>query len=174
MDNIKQSNDKIEFTSHLSLAARAALMIVGLFPLFAPYELLIKPSWSGEISWHMVFFLFISIMAVLLSIFFVCSALFGMNQSIQINSTTRMITHEYKAGILRFRQKQYLFTEIEMVQLKVHKWTDGPPTYNIAIRTTGQREIEFGGLATQEEAEKYVSILKEVINDKNNPEGGRE
>jgi hypothetical protein len=163
MDNIKQSNNKIEFTSHLSLAARALIMIFGLFPLLAPYELLIKPSWNGKINWLMVFLLLISIGAIVLSIFSICTALFGINQSIQINSTNRIITNGYKPGLLRFRQNQYLFSEIEIVQLKVHEWTDGPTTFNIGLKAVGHREIEFGGFATQEEAEKYLSILKEMI-----------
>jgi len=163
MDNIKQSNNKIEFTSHLSLAARALIMIIGLFPLLAPYELLIKPSWNGKINWLMLFSLLISIGAIVLSIFGICTALFGINQSIQINSTNRIITHGYKAGVLRFRQNQYLFSEIEIVQLKVHEWTDGSPTFNIGLKPIAHREIEFGGFATQEEAEKYLSILKEMM-----------
>ena len=163
MDNIKQSNNEIEFTSHLSLAARAVIMIMGLFCLLAPYELLIKPSWSGKITWVMAFFLFISIGAIALSIFLICSALFGMNQSIQINSTNRTITHGYKPGILRFRQNQYLFREIEIVQLKVHESVDASTRYNIGLKAIGHREIEFGRFATQEEAEKYLSILKEMI-----------
>jgi len=163
MDNIKQLNNKIEFTSHLSLAARALIMIIGLFPLLAPYELLIKPSWSGKINWLMPFFLLISIGAIVLSFFIICTALFGINHYIQINSTNRIITHGYKPGVLRFCQNQYLFSEIEIVELKVHEWTDGPPTYNIGLKAIGRREIEFGGFATQEEAEKYLSILKEMI-----------
>ena len=163
MDNIKQSSNKIEFTSNLSLAARALIMMIGLSPLLAPYELLIKPSWSGKSNWLMPLFLLISIGAIGLSIFFICSALFGINQSIQINSANRIITYRYKPGILSFRKRQYLFSEIEMVQLKVHKWTDGPPTYNIGLKAIGQREIEFGGFASQEEAEKYLSILKGMI-----------
>ena len=143
-------------------------MIMGLFPLLAAYELLIKPSWSGKINWLIPFFLLISIGAIVLSIFFICSALFGINQFIQIDSTNRIITRGYKAGLLRFRQNQYIFSEVEIVQLKVHKWTDGPPRHNIGLKAIGHREIEFGRFATKEEAEKYLSILEDMIKKSSN------
>jgi hypothetical protein len=168
MDNIEQSNDKIGFTSSLSLAARALIMIMGLFPLLAPYELLIKPSWNGKINWLILLVLLISTGAIVLSILIILTALFGINQFIQINSTNRIITHGYKPGVLRLRQNQYLFSEIEIVQLKVHEWTAGPPTYNIRLKAIGHREIEFGGFATQEQAEQYLSILKETIKKRSN------
>jgi hypothetical protein len=163
MDLIHESSSQLEFSSDLSWAARALVLIGGVLPLLAPYELLIRPSWRGDVTsiWWLV--LLISAGAVGVSLLAIYFALFGLAQRIRFDSYRRVVTYGFKAAVLRYREKRYPFSAIETLEVRTHEWTDGPATHNLVLKLKGAREIEFGRFTDQAEAERYFSALDRMI-----------
>ncbi len=92
-----QKDGQIQFTEQMSTGLRIFLFLVGLFPWMAPYELLIKPGWTG---FHVttLFFVIISLGAIAVSLAFIGGAIFGLNQMLTIDPASRTITHAYESA----------------------------------------------------------------------------
>ena len=163
MDIIHQSDSRIEFRSYFSSAARTLILIGGLLPLLAPYELLIKPSWRGDITLIWVCFLFISAGAVAVSVFCVCAALFGLSQRVRFDSRGQVLTYAFKAPGLRPRVQRLPFSAVGTLSVKTYNWTEGPDTYNLVAKLSGYRDIEFGHFTERTEAERYLSALERIL-----------
>jgi hypothetical protein len=163
MDTIEQTADKLEFRSSLSRIVRIVLLIFGLIPLLAPYELLIKPAWNGRISIAMLFFLVISVGAIGVSIFFVSAALFGRSQQFQFDASNRTVYYRFKTAINPFREERYDFSQIEALEIKGNEWDSRPDTYDISMKIRDNREANFGDFRSRQEAEHYLAALEEMI-----------
>ena len=163
MDIIQQSSSHIEFSRPLPVATRAIILIGGLLPLFVLYELLIRPSWRGEFSVVWFFSLLISAGALAVSLFFLFAAWFGMSQRIRFDAQDRVVTHCSKTALSRWRKKCYPFSDIEMLHVQINKWTDGPDIFTLRLKIKRTRDIEFGSFEGQAEADRYLSVLKNMI-----------
>lgn len=163
MDAIHQSSSQLEFSGRFSLGARILILLGGLLPLIAPYELLIRPSWRGEFSSILWFFLLISAGAVAISLLTIYAAVFGLSQRMRFDSGRQVITYGSESALLRHREKRYPFSAIDTLRVKTHEWTDGPATHNLVLKLKGAREIEFGRFTERVEAERYLLALEVMI-----------
>ncbi|MBI5840342.1 MAG: hypothetical protein HZB19_09590 [Chloroflexi bacterium] len=132
MKETVETNDRIEFKERTSTGLRVFLFVVGLLPWFAPYELLIKPGWNG-FHWLTIFFVVISLGAIVVSFGFIGGAIFGMNQTLTFNSQTRTITHAYETAVTSLREKRYAFRDVNKIEISTHDWDTGPSTYGLKI-----------------------------------------
>lgn len=162
MDTIKQTSDRLEFIHTLSPMARMLLALFGLIPFLAPYELLIKPSWHGGISFSMLFVLLISIGAVGISTFLFSAALFGRSQHFRFDASKRVVEYRFKTAINPLGEETHAFDQIELLQIKVNEWDSRPDTYDISMKIRGKRAMEFGGFGSRQEAEQYLAVLKKM------------
>ena len=163
MDMIHESNDHIEFRSNLPWPVRMIFLIFGLFPLLAPYELMVKPSWSGKSTLIGLFFpLVISVGAVALSGLFVLAALLGLSQRIRFDTRCKEITYTFNTAVLR-RVKRFPFSAVETLNVRPHSWSDGPDTHNLVLKLNGYRDIEFGHFSEHSEAKRYLAALQNLI-----------
>jgi hypothetical protein len=162
VDTIREASGRIEFSSEMPLAARLLILAAGLVPLLAPYELLIKPTWQ-EFSLIWLFALVISAGAIATGLLAICVAVFGMSQHIRFDAASRGLTYSFKTAGGRHGEKEYPFSDIERLRVRTHHWTDGPATYNLALKLRATREIEFGRFVVQGDAERYLSVLTGMI-----------
>jgi hypothetical protein len=163
VDTVEEADGRLEFRRHLSSAARALILMAGLLPWLAPYELLVEPGWRGEITAAWLPFLLLSAGAVAVSGLFACAALLGLSQSIGFDARSQLITHAYQAALLGHRVKRFPFSALEGLGVKTHRWTDGPDTHNLVAMLRGNREIEFGSFVERAEAERYRSALERLV-----------
>lgn len=162
MDTIREAGGQIEFSSEMPLVARLLILGAGLLPLLAPYELLIKPTWQ-EFSLIWLFALLISACAISTSLLAICVAIFGMGQHIRFDSTSQGLTYSFRTAGGRHGERQYPFSDIETLRVRTHHWSDGPATYNLALKVRATREIEFGHFGIEQEADRYLSMLTAMI-----------
>jgi hypothetical protein len=47
--------------------------------------------------------------------------------------------------------------------VRTHHWSEGPATYNLALKLRDTREIEFGRFVMEGDAERYLSVLTGMI-----------
>ena len=153
----------LEFTSHLSPAARICLFVAGLVPLLAPYELLVKPRWNAFLSPFFFISLLISLGAVGITVIFLAAALVGLNEKIRFNAARREVTYGYGAPLIRWREKRTSFAEIREVKIETQTWSDGPDTYRVQLDMLHGRAIQFGRFATVEEAERTCANVRALL-----------
>ncbi len=158
MSKIIQSNGKIEITETMSTGIRVFLFLLGLLPWLAPYELLIKPGWSG-FNGMTLFFAAISLGAIAISLGFIGAAVFGMNQTAIFDLTARTITHRYETAVNALQTKRYSFSDMTKSEVREHDWDSGPRTYSLEIYFKDKHKILCGNFPSREEAEEILKYL---------------
>ncbi len=174
MASIEQTTDKLEFKSSLSPLARLLFLLFGLIPLLAPYELLIKPAWTGRINIVMLFFLVISLGAIMVSLFFIAAALLGRSQHLQFDASNRVIRYRFKTAIHPFREVRYDFSQIEALELKATEWDSRPDTYAITMKIRDQPDLTFGDFSSRSEVEHCLAVLEEMVFNSNGEQANGE
>jgi hypothetical protein len=159
MEQIVQTDDHIEFSERMSAGLRVFLFIVGLFPWLAPYELLIKPGWSG-FSIFTLFLLVISLGAVAVSLAFIGGAIFGLNQTLTFDRSSRSITHAYESTLVPLRVKKYSFAQLKDIEIAEHDWDSGPSTYGLKFTFSDGHHTEPGSLSSREEARQWQERIE--------------
>lgn len=159
MSHITQSANKIEITETMSTGVRVFLFLLGLLPWLAPYELLIKPGWTGFHISTLVF-LAISLGAIAISLGFIGAAVFGMNQTATFDLTSRTITHRYETAVNALRIKNYSFNDISRSEVREHNWDNGPNTYSLEIYFKDKHKILCGNFSSRKEAEEVLNQIR--------------
>lgn len=163
MNTIKQTPETLEFIYSLSAVARVIFALFGFIPLLAPYELLIKPSWQGGIGFIQVFFLLISLGAVLVSLFMFTAALFGRSQHFQFDVSKRQLVYRFKTAFNPAGQEIYPFAQIASLEIKASEWDSRPDTYDIVAKIAGKPEMKFGDFSARSDAEQYLTALQKML-----------
>jgi hypothetical protein len=163
MDSIHQTPGRIEFADRLTAFHRITLALMGLLPLYAPYDLLLRLSWPEGITPLPWFPLVISLGALSVSLLFLGAALFGMDQRVVIEAATGEVIHTYRIAVIGTRTTRHPFAAIGGTNIAVHEWSDGPATYNIAMELPGKGLIEFGRFTEREDAERYLAEVRNLI-----------
>ena len=158
MSTITQTKDKIEITETVSTGLRVFLCVIGLLPWLAPYELLIKPGWTG-FTITTLFFLIISLGAISVSLAFIGAAILGLNQAAIIDLDTRSITHRYETAVSALRMKSYSFDDIIKSEVREHNWDSGPNTYSLELYFRDRHKILTGNFSSREEAEMVLNQI---------------
>jgi hypothetical protein len=145
---VHQSGNQIEFVTHVPPVGRILLFLIGLLPLLAPYELLIRPQWPDGFYVSPIFWfsLVISAGAMALTFFAVFAALYGLNQRVRFDAGGELITHDFDAALVPHRKRRYPFSAVETLSVKRHEWMESPTTYSLALKVEGVPEFEFGKL----------------------------
>ena len=162
MSTVTQTENKIEITETMSRGIRVFLFIIGLFPWLAPYELLLKPGWTG-FSLMTLVFVIISLGAIAVSFAFIGAAIFGMNQTATFDLATCTITHRYETAINALRTKRYSFRDIAKTEVREHDWDNGPNTYSLEIHFQDKHRIMCGNFASRKEVEEILIAIKRLL-----------
>ena len=163
MNTIKQTPQTLEFISALSPVTRVFFALFAFVPLLAPYELLIKPSWQGQVSFVLIFFLVISIGAVVVSLSLFAAALFGRSRRFLFDASKRQLTYQFKTAFNPVGQEIYSFDQIKSLEIKVNEWESRLDTYDIAVKIAGKPEMKFGDFSSRSDAERYLTALQNLL-----------
>lgn len=159
MPTVTQTENKIVITETMSTGIRVFLFIMGLFPWLAPYELLIKPGWTG-FSLMTLVFIGISLGAIAVSFGFIGAAIFGMNQTTTFDLNARTITHRYETAVNALRTKRYSFNDITKSEVREHNWDSGPNTYSLEIYFKDKHKILCGNFSSRVEAQSVLHQIR--------------
>ncbi len=152
----------LEFKTHLSVFERILFFVFGLFPLLAPYEFLIKPSWNGEYGLIFFFFLLLSLGALSVSFFFIAAAFLGRKEHYIFDAEKRVLLYRYRNVFIQNREENYPFSAIRSLWVKTSVWDSGPDTYDIVLDLGKKRPYRFGQYAERKEAEEYLKRLQKM------------
>jgi hypothetical protein len=145
--------DCLEIRSRMRGGMRILLAALGLFPLLAPYELLIKIDW--EHFMNPFFFLagFISAGATALSVFLFFAAVAGLNSKVVFDRKAATFCYSSKAPVIRRTRQVQPLSNVRSTEVGVRDWSDSAPTYHLSITLKDGTVFESGSSWSREEIE---------------------
>ena len=153
----------IKLVSPMPAGRRLLFALLALFPLIAPYELLIKPHWEEWLHPAFFFAAAIALGAIALSLFLLFAALAGLEQRFTFDIPAGEFTYWRRAPILPARSRVWTFDSITGVDLIVHEWSDGPDSYSVRVLGPDGISIDSGSTDSRTDVERYVSRLREIL-----------
>jgi hypothetical protein len=154
MIRVIESKDVLEIKSLMPAGLRILFLLLALFPLLAPYELIIRPGWNSYLN---VFFLFaavISIGALAVSAFLVWAAAAGLSTVLRFDREDGSLKYWAGAPIVRWRTEKYPIEAVEKLQVDKHDWSDGAPSYSLVTIMNDGRSFKTGSSWSKEEIEE--------------------
>ena len=128
-----QHADRMEIRSRMRVGMRILLAALGLFPLLAPYELLIKIDWEHFMNPFFFLAAFISAGAMALSAFLFFAAVAGLSSKIVFDRRTATFSYSSEAPAVRRTRQVQPLSDVRSTEIGVHDWSDSAPTYHLRI-----------------------------------------
>jgi len=154
MLRVVERGEELNITSPMTPGLRAFYLLIGLVPLAAPYELLIKPGWQTIFHPFFALAAIISGGAVALSALFVWIAVAGIESSARFDRRRRTLTTVERAPIMPTRTRTRPLDELRAIEIEKTEWSDSGPTYSLRLECAdGQKLKLLASYARPEEAE---------------------
>jgi hypothetical protein len=150
----------IEIRSLMRPGMRISLMLLGLFPMIAPYELLVRVDWQEYL--HPFFFLaaFISAGAIALCLLFLYAAIAGISSRLVFDKSTSTLTYSFGAPMVRWTSRVYPISAIDRVETGERDWSDGAPTYHLLVAINDGTVVESGSSWSRGEVESIRARIE--------------
>jgi len=145
--------DCLEIRSRMRGGMRVLLAALGLFPLMAPYELLIKIDWEHFISPFFFLAAFISAGAMALSAFLFFAAVAGLSSKIVFDKKAATFSYSSEAPVVRRTRQVQPLSDVCSTGVGVRDWSDSAPTYHLSITVKDGTVFESGSSWSREEIE---------------------
>lgn len=156
MLRIIECKEIIEIQSYLPVGERVLFILCSIFPLLAPYELIIRPNWQSYLN---VFFLFaavISIGAMTVSAFLVWAAIAGLNSKLKFNRADGIMTYSAGAPIVRWNTQKFPIKDITHLRVDKHSWSDGWPSFSFLAQMADGNTFKCGSSWSKKEIDDIV------------------
>lgn len=150
------------FTNKTHPVLRVLIAAVGLFPLLAPYELLVQQKWDG-FDWFMLFPIVISAGALLISAMFIGGGIFGKDHELKVSLKSRYIVLKSKSPVSSLEETHYFPSDISLLALYVREWDASPDTYSLKFAFTDGRKITVGDWKERENAESALEQVQTTL-----------
>ena len=154
---------RLELFTPLRTGARWGLALLSLFPLLAPYELLLRPRWQSY--GHPLFLLaaLISVGAVAVALFLLCAAVAGLSSRMVFDAGRSTFSYMVDAPILRTRRSEYPLAAVDHVEVDTTELSDGAPTYRLRVRMNSCESFESGASWSREEVEGIRQLVEAIL-----------
>ena len=145
--------DCLEIRSRMRGGMRILLAALGLFPLLAPYELLIKIEWEHFVNPFFFLAAFISAGATALSAFLFFAAVAGLSSKIVFDKHTATFSYSSEAPVVRRTRQVQPLSNVCSTEVGVRDWSDSAPTYHLSITMKDGTVFESGSSWSREKIE---------------------
>jgi hypothetical protein len=133
MPEVKETDQGLVIEARVHPALRIAFGALGVLPLLAPYQLLVRPHWSSYGSPLFLFALVVSLVAVAVGAFFLFGAVAGLATRMSFAPATRTFTHVTAAPAFPRRRRSASFGQVREVAVDTQAWSDGPATFSLRV-----------------------------------------
>ncbi len=154
MSTIIETDQTLELKHPMRPVTRVLLLLLSLFPLMAPYQLIYLPDWQSYWNVYFLFVALISLGAMAVSAFFIWAAIAGLSKELLFDKKIGTFTYIQQAPVVRPQRTDYPLTSIKSVKLEKTEWTDGGPSYHVSIEMIDGREFTTGSSWTRAEVEQ--------------------
>ena len=163
MFRVIEGKEAIEIQSYMPTGKRVLFFLLALFPLLAPYELIIQPNWRSYVN---VFFLFAAVIsagALAVSAFLVWAAIAGLNSKLRFDRADGTVTYSVGAPIVRWRTHKYPIEAIAHLGVEKHDWSDGAPSYSFLTQMADGSKFKSGSSWSREEIEDIIQRVSAFL-----------
>jgi hypothetical protein len=160
---IFEHEGRLEIISPMRNSMRVLLAVLALFPLLAPYDLLIRLEW--EYYLHPFFFLaaLVSAGAVSLSVFLLFASIAGLSSMMMFERSTATFIYSEKAPLTKWIRRTHALTDISVVALGVREWSDSAPTYHLEVIMSDSTKFESGASWSRNEIESIQDRVRQFL-----------
>jgi len=144
MLNVVESPDLLEIQFAFPIGKRVLFLVLSLFPLIAPYQLIFRVNWQNYFNVFFIFAFVISLGAIGVSAFFVWAAIAGMESRLRLDLMQGKYLFTTGAPIIKWQTNQGDIKDISKIQVEQHDWSDGAPTYSILTITNDGQQFKMG------------------------------
>ena len=159
---IERAN-RLEIRSPMRTGMRVVLAVLALFPLLAPYELLIRVEWQQYMHPAFFFVASISAGAMALSAFLLFAAIAGLSSQMVFDKGAETFTYSAKAPAIRRIGQTHPLSEVRGVEVVVRDWSDGAPTYHLRVSVADGAVFESGSSWSREEIESIRAHVQQFL-----------
>lgn len=151
--------ESFEVQSRMRTGKRVVLALLGLFPLLAPWELLIKPDWTD--FRHPVFFFMtaISVGAIAVSLMLFWAAVAGLDSKIRFNREKGTFTWSTRGPVVTAKRIRRPIGDIANLRAVAHEWTEGSPSYSIQVELVDGTILKSGSSWSRKEIDEILTRL---------------
>lgn len=161
-----EKDQRLEVRSPMRPGMRVLLAILALFPLLAPYELIVKVEWESHLHPFFLLAAFISLGAIALSAFFVFAAVAGLSSQMVFDAGAGTFVYSSQALIVRPSPREYPLDAIDGVEVRERDWSDSAPSYHLGVVMTDGTEFESGSSWARGEIESIEVRLQQFLSDR--------
>lgn len=141
--------DRLEVHSPMRAGMRVFLALIALFPLLAPYELILRVDWREYVSPFFLFAALISAGAIALSAILLFAAIAGLSSAMVFDKRSKTFTYSATSPVIRLSQTRSL-SAIHEVGVGVHDWSDGAPTHSLRVTLADGTAFESGSSTSRD------------------------
>ncbi|HQQ76753.1 MAG TPA: hypothetical protein PLB01_05320 [Thermoanaerobaculia bacterium] len=150
---VVESTDTLEIESPMLVGKRILFFLLGLFPLIAPYELLLEPRWTGYANVFFLFMALVSLGALCVSALLVWAAVAGIASRMTFDRGRRLFTYTAWAPVMGTRTSRCPLDAIAAVEVQTHEWSDGAPSYSLNVVMKDERTFRTSSSWSRKEVE---------------------
>jgi len=164
------SDERLEIRSPMRPGMRVLLALLALFPLIAPYELLVRIDWQHYLNPFFFFAAFISAGAIAVSAFFVFAAIAGLSSEIIFDKSGSTLTHSFEAPAVRRTRRVHPLSAFSHVATAKRDWSDSSPTYHLEVILDDGTVIESGPSWSRDDIEAIRIRVESFIVGESGPD----
>ena len=163
MIQVSEDAGRLEVVSRTPLGTRLFFAMAALIPLLAPYELMLRVQWTEY--WHPFFLLAatVSAGAIALSLLLAFAAVAGLSTRMTFDAALSTFTYSEAAPVVRRRTQVFPLACLESVRVRAHEWSDGAPSYSLAVKISDGPTLNSGSSWSREDAEQGRARIEALL-----------
>ena len=158
-----ESEECFVIQTRVGMGTRVFIGLLGLVPLIAPYDFLVKARWNSYFNFLFLLVLIVSIGAVFMSAMFVYAATFATSIKITLDRRAQAFRHSSEAPTIRNKTEEHPLSHIQRLEVRETNWSDGPPSYNLQFVMEGDKVYEVGPFNSLAEVDQILQRAKRFV-----------
>lgn len=155
--------DCLEIRSPIRPGMRGLLAALALVPLLAPYELLVRVEWEHYLNPFFLFAAAVSAGAVAVSAAFLFAAATGLSSQMVFDRQASTFSYSAKAPVVRRTRQVHPLSDVCDVKVGVRDWSEGAPTYHLAVTMADGTIFESGSSWSHDEIASIRSRVDQFL-----------
>jgi hypothetical protein len=160
---LHERHDRLEVCSPMRAGMRVVFAVLALFPLLAPYELIVKVEWESYLHPFFLLAALISVGATALSAFLVFAAVAGLSSQMVFDARAATFTYSSQVPLVRPASQVYPLAEVVRVELRERDWSDSAPSYHLGVVMAGGAVFESGSSWSRGEIESLRVRVEQFL-----------
>jgi hypothetical protein len=154
-----EDRERLVLVSPMPSGKRVGFALMGLVPLLAPYELLLRVGWQSYLHPFFVLAVIVSAGALAVSALFLFAAVAGLASRITMDANTSTLTYSHAAPVVPEFIRTRRLDSIAHIDTRTHQWTDGPSSYSLRIVTSDGTAFESSASWSRDD----IARIKEAV-----------